>query len=546
MEDGEGVMHSSRGRSGSFCAAILAAVLVAATGYRDVARAEDLPAQPPGPGSRTEEARRLKEQGDGFGSQDRHPEAISAYRAALAADPSLAPEVEPSLGASLLWADRTEEAVQVLSRAAARNPNDLDTRKLLARGYRWSDRLADAERLYRENLREQPGDVEERTGLAITLHWQGRDREAVAEFRRVLEVRPDEGEALLGLSGSLLEMDLPEEAEGHAARAVALDPKGAEAAGQLARVRSRMARHLEGEVRGSYDTDRLTLWEFTLGASGRAARGLDLGVVAKEILFRQGSPGKELNIGDLDSANGTAAAVAAAYRPGPSWAIRGSAGMAWYDVAGFHPWTGSAGATVFPGDLWRFALDWERAPYDTILSLQNRVTTDTVKATVTRAIPWKTEVTASASYLVERNGNDTGQPRTNPGQQYGLDLSRRLYMKDEVTRLNGLVRLGYLSYRYDLDVGVYDPRWQTAAEVGVDGRWAFRPRWETFGTAMVGAQEEKGEGGSPTYSLELGVEWRVGGDGRVTLGAFSAESAAAGQGAGYRRTGGYLRFRIPF
>jgi hypothetical protein len=283
-----------------------------------------------------------------------------------------------------------------------------------------------------------------------------------------------------------------------------------------------------------------------LGAHGRPARGLDLGVVAKELLFRQGSPGKELNIGDLDSANGTAVAAAVAYRPGPSWAARGSAGMAWYDVDGFNPWTGSAGGTYFAGDLWRFALDWDRAPYDTILSLQNRVTIDTVSATVTRVIPWKTEVTASAAYLVGRNENETGQPRTNPGQRYELGLSRRLYMKDEVTRLTGLLKAGYLGYRYDLDVGVYDPLRQTWEEIGVDGRWGFRPRWEAFGTAMVGAQQEKGESGSPTYSLEAGVDREVGTAGRVTLGAFLADSATAGRGEGYRRTGGYLRFRIPF
>jgi len=528
------------------CVAVLAAVLGSVPGLPAVARGEDAPAPPQGAGSRPEEARRLVEQGDEYESQDRHAEAIAAYRAAIAADPSLVPEVEPSLGAALLWGDRTEEAVKVLSSAAARNPDDLETRKLLARGYRWSDRLAEAERLSRRNLMEDPADAEERTGLAVALQWQGREREAVTEFRRVLEARPDEEEALLGLSRALMEMDLPEEAEGHAARAVALDPKSGEAAVQLAKVRRRLARYVEGEIRGSYDTDQLALWELTLGAHVRAARGLDLGVVAKELLFRQGAPGKELNIGERDSANGTAGAVAFAYRSGPSWAVRGSAGMAWYDVADFHPWTGSAGGTYFPGDLWRFALDWDRAPYDTILSLQNRVTIDTVTATVTRSIPWKTEVAASASYLMERNENETGQPRSNPGQRYELGLSRQLYMKDEITRLTGLLRAGYLGYRYDLDVGVYDPLRQTWEEIGVDGRWAFRPRWEAFGTAMAGAQQEEGAGGSPTYSVEAGVDREVGIAGRVTVGAFIVESSAAGRGEGYRRYGGYLRFRVPF
>jgi hypothetical protein len=119
-------------------------------------------------------------------------------------------------------------------------------------------------------------------------------------------------------------------------------------------------------------------------------------------------------------------------------------------------------------------------------------------------------------------------------------------MHGDVTRLTGLVRLGYLGFRDDLDVGIYDPVRQTTQEVGVDGRWAFRPRWEAFGTSMAGAQQEKGQSGSPTYSLEAGVDREVGAAGRITLGAFVADSSAAGREGGYRRYGGYLRLRVPF
>ncbi|MGZ8463627.1 MAG: tetratricopeptide repeat protein [Candidatus Deferrimicrobiaceae bacterium] len=527
--------------------AVVMAAILSAAWWSGAVSAGDAPASAPGMLSdRAEEARRLKDQGDEHASRDRAAEAILAYQAAVVADPSLGPEIAPSLGAQLLWADRTAEAVPVLEAAVARNPSDRETRKLLALAYRWSDRLDDAERLSRMTLAEEPGDLDERNGLAIALLWQGRNRQAAAEFDRVLAARPDDTEALTGLSRARLEMDLPDDAAAPATRAVAIDPKNREAAKHLDTVRRRLTRYLEGEIRGSYDTDQLALWKMSLGAHGRPARGLDVGVVATELLFRQGSPGKEENIGALDSANGTAGTLTFAYRPGPSWTVRGSAGVAWYDVADFHPWTGSAGGTYFPGDLWRFALDWERVPYDTILSLQNRVTIDAVTATVTRLIPWKTEVTASASYREQRNENETGQQRTNPGQQYELGLSRRLYMKDEVTRLTGLLRLGYLGYRYDLDVGVYDPLRQTTEEVGVDGRWAFRPQWAAFGTAMAGAQQEKREGGSPSYSLEAGVDREVGAAGRITLGGFIADSSAAGRGGGYRRQGGYLRFRVTF
>jgi len=539
-------MANREGGGRVFLAAVMAVLLMAAWGSGAVYGGE-APASPPGPPTdRAEEARRLKDEGDEHASRDRASEAILSYQAAVAADPSLEQEIAPSLGAQLLWADRTAEAVPVLEAALARNPSDRETRKLLALAFRRSDRLDEAERLSRMTLAEEPGDLDERNGLAIALQWQGLNRQAAAEFDRVLAVRPDDIEALMGLSRTRLEMDLPDDAADPAARAVAIDPKNREAVEQLDRVRRRLRRYVEGEVRFSYDTDQLSLYDLSLGVYGRAARGFDLGVVGRELLFRQGSPGKDLNIDQVDSANGTAGSLLFAYRPGESYAVRGSAGLSAYDVGNFRPWTGSAGVTFFPGDLWRIALDWERVPYDTILSLQNRVTIDAVTATVTRLIPWKTEVTASASYRVQRNENDTGQQRTNPGQQYELGISRRLYMKDEVTRLTGFLRLGYLGYRHDLDVGVYDPLRQTTEEAGLDGRWAFRPRWEAFATATAGAQQEKGESGSPTGSLEAGVDREVGSAGRITLGGFIADSSAAGRGGGYRHQGGYLRFHVPF
>jgi hypothetical protein len=311
-------------------------------------------------------------------------------------------------------------------------------------------------------------------------------------------------------------------------------------------VRRRLARYIEAGIRGSYDSDQLSLWEFSLGAHGRPVRGLDLGVIATELLFRQGSPGKEANIGQVDEVNGTGGALLLAYHPAPSYSLRASAGVVSYDVSDFQPWVGSAGATWFYGDLWRFALDWDHAPYDTILSFQNHVTVDTVTVAVARAIPWKTEITASAAALFQHNENGTGQATENRGERFELGLARRLYLEGDVTRLTGLIRLSYLGFQEDLDVGMYDPRRQTSEEIGLDGRWAFRPLWEAFGTAMAGAQQEMDSGGSPTYSLEAGVDREVGAAGKITLGGFVADSAAAGRGEGYRRQGGYLRFRIPF
>jgi hypothetical protein len=110
---------------------------------------------------------------------------------------------------------------------------------------------------------------------------------------------------------------------------------------------------------------------------------------------------------------------------------------------------------------------------------------------------WKTEITASGALLYHHNENETGQDRENRGEQFGLQLTRRLYLRGDIVHVAGIVRLGWLGLEDDLDVGVFDPRRYTTEEAG------------------------------------------------VTVGGFAVDSNARGQGEGFRRFGGLLSFSIP-
>lgn len=481
-----------------------------------------------------------RELGDLFAEMDRHPEAIDAYRSAVAADPSLEPELRKSLGEQFLWADRPGEAVPLLASVVANRPHDVEAKRLLALAYRWDDRLADAERLYRKILDGDPGDADARKGLAESLLWQGRFRAAVPEFERVLSDHPDDPEALTGLSRAWLYLDLPEKAAVYSGRAGAEAPRDGDAGAQDSRVRERLAGRIELEASGSRDSDDLSIFGLALSTDARPARGLDLEASARQLFFRQGSPGKGENLGNEDSVDGTGGSVSIAYRGSAAVEWRAGAGITRYDAAGFHPWSGHFGATLTPVDTVRFDLDWERSHWDSILSIQNRVTTDTVTLAASKHFLWKTEVGASAALLYQHNENDTGQGRENRGERVSAEVSRRLYLSGDVARVTGILRLGRLGFSRDLDVGVFDPERYTTEEAGVDWEWRFLPLWEFRGTVMGGAQQEKGAKGGPTYSAEAGLDRRVG-TGLVSVEGFAFDSNARGQGEGFRRYGGLLR-----
>ncbi|HEY5765608.1 MAG TPA: tetratricopeptide repeat protein, partial [Candidatus Deferrimicrobiaceae bacterium] len=451
-----------------------------------------------------------REVGDLFAETDRHREAIDAYRAAVAADASLEPELRMSIGVQLLWADRAEEALPLLASVVENRPHDPEARRYLALALRWSDRLREAEELYRQILGKDPRDTKARLGLSESLLWQGRFQAAAQEYLLVLEEQPAEPEALAGLSRARLFQEMPEEAEEWISRAEKTAPGIPEVREQSSRVRERLARYAELGIRGSRDSDELSVWELSLSVHGRPARGLDLDATARQLFFRQGSPGKQDNLGAEDSADGTGGAFSAAWRRSPAFGWRAGAGYTRYDVAGFRPWSANLGVSATPVDTVRIDLDWERGHWDSILSFQNRVVLDTAGLTVSKHFAWKTEISASAALLIHRNANATNQERNNRGARFGLTLTRRLYLRGDIAYLAGILRFGWLGFDHDLDVGVFDPERYTSQEAGIDWRVRLRPGWEFRGTALAGAQQEKGAESGPTYTVEAALDRKIG------------------------------------
>src|SRR3990172_9280516 len=351
--------------------------------------------------------------GDLYAERDMHPDAITAYQAAIAADPRLEPELRVPLGKQMIWGDRAKDAVPFLVSALADRPDDVEAQRHLALSYRWSDRLEESEAVYRKTLAGNPSDLEARKGLAAALLWQGRFLAAADEFARVLRSSPSDAEALTGLSRAQLFLDMPEESGLSVARAERAAPWDQEVRDQVERVRERLARYAVLEVRGSHDSDDLSLYEVTLSAHGRPAKGLDLDGAVRQRFFRQGSPGKQRNIGEEDAADGTGGSLSIAFRRSPAIEWHGAVGYDRYDLGGFHPWSGRFGVKITPADTVRVDLDWEHGHFDSLLSFQNKVTFDIVSLSVSKHFLWRTEVTASAALLYHHNENETGQSREN-------------------------------------------------------------------------------------------------------------------------------------
>ncbi len=133
-------------------------------------------------------------------ARDDHPSAITAYREAIAGQPSLRDSLGHALASQLTWAGRYDEAIEEFEWLLARDPHRADARRALALAQSWSGRTEAALASYRTILQQQPTEVEARLGEARMLAWLGRTTDAVHHYEAILRDHPNRPDASLGLA----------------------------------------------------------------------------------------------------------------------------------------------------------------------------------------------------------------------------------------------------------------------------------------------------------------------------------------------------------
>jgi Flp pilus assembly protein TadD/TolB-like protein len=157
--------------------------------------------------------------------------AIAASDAARALDPGL-PEVDVTVGETLLETGKAKEAVMAFQRTLAARPGDVEARLGLGRASEAAGDRAAAEAAFRRAIELQPSfAVFNQLG---GLYWdRGRYGEAAEMFRRAVRAAPDSYWALSNLGGAeTMRCNYPAAIEAYR-RALALDPKNSSAASNL-------------------------------------------------------------------------------------------------------------------------------------------------------------------------------------------------------------------------------------------------------------------------------------------------------------------------
>jgi tetratricopeptide (TPR) repeat protein len=164
--------------------------------------------------------------GNLFSRQNKLPEAVQHYEAALKAEPNYA-EAHNNLGGVLLRQGRFEEALAHYAAAVRLKPEYLYYFNL-ANAQVDAGKAAEAVPSYQQALRLNPNSSQAHHNLGMALQAQGKADAAMAELRAALQLQPDYESAEHNLANRLADAGRVEEAMTHYLAALRLDPNHAE------------------------------------------------------------------------------------------------------------------------------------------------------------------------------------------------------------------------------------------------------------------------------------------------------------------------------
>jgi tetratricopeptide (TPR) repeat protein len=161
--------------------------------------------------------------------------AEALFRRILGAEPEH-PEAMRMLAEVLIDAGKSGEAIALLGRFVSLYPRHFSSHYSLGNALRLGGRLDDAMAAYRASLALNPGFAGAHHGLGAALRAAEREREAAECFRQAVQAKPDWAVAWQDYGMMLAILGALPEAEKALEKAIALDPRLADARRHLAAI----------------------------------------------------------------------------------------------------------------------------------------------------------------------------------------------------------------------------------------------------------------------------------------------------------------------
>jgi tetratricopeptide (TPR) repeat protein len=421
----------------------------------------------------------------------RYEEAVALYREAVDdADATRARRARMGLARALSWDDRHGQAIAEYDRVLARDPKDRDARLARAQVLSWAGRHDEALAAYEALSRDDPEDVEAKRGAARVLSWRGRYRAAIEGAQGLLEEAPRDRETVTILAEALDWMGRPDRAERVLREQLERDAGDARAASLLDDLARRRQPSVRVDFREFDQSDDLEISELALAARFPLAQGRGfIGPRYTQAVFRP-------NRGDVERILVRRPGLYGGFRI--SDAVDLNAGLS-LDVINTRGAEGDHTLPTFdgyltyrPNDLLRFDLGASRYTFDSEETLREGLVA--------------TQIGGSVDFYP----NEAAQLSARFNRAYHSDGNVRLWWQAQVTRRlmdrpRLVVGYRYTGFRFSDpgQGGYYNPdRYRTHELLfSGSGQLARRLRWDL---RLVGGYETETPGGS-RFTINAGA-----------------------------------------
>lgn len=503
---------------------------------------------------------RLVATADAAAAADRHAEAIAAYEAAIAQQPSLRGELNAKLGRQYLWADQTDRAVELLRDYVTVHPDDCDVRFDYALALSWNNDLRTARGEYQHLQHTCPARRQQaRLREAQLNRWDDRQSAAAALYKQVLTEGNDaeREEARVGLGFVELEKDYNRSAsaifanepavlsatiyEGSALAAVRLgDPESAATIIQRAEAANAAGKDLidlreELRIRDHLAiTPRLNVFRDADGTTYRGAEaGGSLG------WMRRGRATALFGTSTLTQGRETLdarwAGASIEHRFTPALAVIAAGRGQAYESIAFHPITGELNVVFTPNDQTRFDAAAARILIsDNVAALQHHLAGNFVSLGVDRRLTYLTTISLSADSTEWNTGNQRQRVRFNA-----------------IHRFEGVPRITvewpslYMRYDRGFAFNLFSPSRYVETGPAVNVYRRFARHWNTAAYLRLGAQREEGAEWQQLAIARLSIDRELHGAWAAGVNVSWSNSNLA-SATGFRRTAASLHLTRRF
>lgn len=427
-------------------------------------------------------------------------EAITLYREAAASDNrDTERRARIGLARALSWDGRHAEAIEEYDRVLLSTPKDREVRLARAQVLSWADRLGDALSAYEQILQDHPDDLQALRGKGRILSWRGRYREAIAHVQPLLRQQPNDRESTVILAESLNWMGRPDRAESALRNQLAKDPEDKRAAALLEELEKAQRPMGRIDFRNYKQSDQLRITELSLDArvpfqNGRGFAGASY---AHGVFRPSRGPVEQITV--------QKPGIYAGYRVSDALDLNARLSADIIDTRGaegdhVRP-TFETYATYRPNDLLRFDLGASRWTFDSEKTLRDGLTATQTALSMDIDPNERTQLSARVSRATYSDGNER--------RWWQLQANQKLLNWPRIV-------IGYRYTNFDFltpgKEGYYNPDRYNTHELLLRGRGEVRPRLHWEFRFAGGYETEERAKSRPTINSGVSLTQQVGAD----------------------------------